>query len=103
MNLTLRLSTKLIALQSMVSIELGQSSKSGDRSAIFVKGVGFQIETQCWGEDFNLLLFFLLFWDGIPAGQIVDAKAFCAKALPLLSAESIAHFDRLKFKKPRDL
>jgi len=98
MNLTLRLSTKLIALQSMVSIELGQSSKSGDRLSIFVKGIGFEIETQCWGEDFNLLLFFLLFWDGTPAGQIVDAKAFCTKALPLLSAESIAHFDRLKFK-----
>ena len=29
MNLTLRLSTKLIALNNVISVELGQSSKSG--------------------------------------------------------------------------
>ena len=98
MNLTLRLSTRLIALQNMISIELAQSSESSDRPSIFIKGLGFQIETQIWCEDFNPLLFFMLFWDGTPANQIVDAKAFCAKALPLLSAESIAHFDSIKSK-----
>jgi len=98
MNLTVRLSTKLIALNNVISIELGQSSKSGDRSAIFVKGENFEIEIQCWGEDFNLLLFFMLFWDGVASGQILDVKDFYQKTLPLLSAESISHFDSLKFK-----
>ena len=98
MNLTLRLSTKLFSLQNVISIELGQSTKSGDRSAIFIKGIGFEIEIQCFGDDFNLMLFFLLFWDGTPNGQIIDVKDFYKKTLPLLSAESIAHFDSLKFK-----
>ena len=98
MNLTVRLSTKLIALHDVISIELGQSSKSGDRTAIFIKGESFEIEIQCWGDDFNLMLFFLLFWDGTPNGQIIDVKNFYQKTLPLLSAESISHFDKLMFK-----
>ena len=98
MNITLRLSTKLIALHNAISIELGQSSKSGDRSAIFIKGIGFQIEIQCWGEDFNLLLFFLLFWDEIPTDQILNVKEFYTKTFPVLPTESKDHFNSLKFK-----
>ena len=98
MNLTVRLSTKLISLQNVISIELGQSSKSGDRSAIFIKGESFEIEIQRWGDDFNLMLFFLLFWNETPTGQILDVQDFYQKTLPLLSAESISHFDSLKFK-----
>ena len=98
MNLTLRLSDRLIALQNMISMYRGQSSKDSDRASIFIQGLGFQIETQPEGDDFNHLLFFLLFWDGTPAGQIVDVKAFYEKALPLMSVESVARFDSLKSK-----
>jgi len=98
MNLTLRLSTKLFSLQNVISVELGQSTKSGDRSAIFVKGIGFEIEIQCWGDDFNLMLFFLLFWDETPTGQIVNVKDFYQKTYPFLLKEAKDHFDSLKFK-----
>jgi len=98
MNLTLRLSTRLVALQNMTSMELAPSSESSDRPSIFIRGHGLQLETQILCDDFDPLLFFMLFWDGPPAGQIVDAKAFCAKAIPLLSAEYIARFDSLRSK-----
>ena len=98
MNLTVRLSTKLIALHDVISIELGQSSKSGDRSAIFIKGESFEIEIQRWGDDFNLMLFFMLFWNEIPSGQILDVKNFYTKTYPLLPTDDKDHFDNLKFK-----
>jgi len=98
MNLTLRLSDRLIALQNMISMYRGQSSKDSDRASIFIQGLGFQIETQPEGDDFNHLLFFLLFWDGTPDGQVEDVKAFYTQTLPFMSAESIAHFDKLKSK-----
>ena len=98
MNITLRLSTKLISLHNAISIELGQSSKSGDRSAIFVKGLEFEIEIQRFGNDFNLLLFFMLFWDGIASGQILDVKNFYTKTYPLLPIKDKDHFDNLMFK-----
>ena len=98
MNLTVRLSTKLIALQNVISIELAQSSKSCDRSAILVKGKDFEIEIQCWGEDFNLLLFFLLFWDETPTGQILNVKEFYKKNYPFLPTADKDHFDSLMFK-----
>ena len=98
MNLTVRLSTKLIALQNVISIELAQSSKSCDRSAILVKGKDFEIEIQCWGEDFNLLLFFLLFWDETPTGQILNVKEFYKKNYPFLPTADKDNFDKLMFK-----
>ena len=98
MNLTVRLSTKLIALHDVISIELGQSSKSGDRSAIFVKGIGFEIEIQRFGDDFNLMLFFMLFWEGIASGQILNVKEFYKKNYPLLPTADKDHFDNLMFK-----
>ena len=98
MNLTLRLSTKLIALQNVISIELAQSSKSCDRSAILVKGKDFEIEIQCWGEDFNLLLFFLLFWDETPTGQILNVKEFYKKTYSFLPTADKDNFDKLMFK-----
>ena len=98
MNLTVRLSTKLIALHDVISIELGQSSKSGDRSAIFVKGVNFEIEIQRFGDDFNLMLFFMLFWNETPNGQILDVKNFYIKNYPLLPTADKDHFDKLMFK-----
>ena len=98
MNLTVRLSTKLIALQNVISIELGQSSKSGDRSAILVKGENFEIEIQRWGDDFNLMLFFLLFWEGIASGQILNVKEFYKKTYPFMLTADKDHFDSLMFK-----
>ena len=98
MNLTVRLSTKLISLQNVISIELGQSSKSGDRSAIFIKGIGFEIELQRWGNDFNLMLFFLLFWNEIPSGQILDVQDFYKKTYSFLPTADKDHFDSLMFK-----
>ena len=98
MNLTLRLSNRLIGLQSMTSIELAPSSESRDRLSIFIKGNGLQIETQIWCDDFDSLLFWLLFWDGNPTGQIEDVKAFYDRTLPLLSEESIDRFVSFKIK-----
>ena len=98
MNLTVRLSTKLIALHDVISVELGQSSKSSDRSAIFVKGVNFEIEIQRFGDDFNLMLFFMLFWNETPNGQILDVKNFYTKNYPLLPIKDKDHFDNLMFK-----
>ena len=98
MNLTLRLSDRLIALQNMISIELAPSSESSDRFSIFIKGNGFTAETKAWCEDFNPLLFFMLFWDGNPTGQIEDVKAFYDRTLPLLSEESIDRFVSFKIK-----
>ena len=98
MNLTVRLSTKLIALQNVISVELGQSSKSGDRSAIFIKGIGFEIELQRWNDDFNLMLFFMLFWDETPTGQILNVKEFYKKNYPFLPTADKDHFDSLMFK-----
>jgi len=98
MNLTVRLSTKLIALNNVISIELGQSSKSGDRSAILVKGENFEIEIQRWGNNFNLMLFFLLFWDETPTGQILNVKEFYKKNYPFLPIEDKDNFDKLMFK-----
>jgi len=98
MNLTVRLSTKLIALQNVISIELGGSSKSGDRSAIFIKGKDFEIELQRWNDDFNLMLFFLLFWDGIASGQILNVKEFYKKNYPVLPTADKDRFDSLMFK-----
>ena len=98
MNLTVRLSTKLISLQNVISIELGQSSKSCDRSAIFIKGKDFEIELQRLGDDFNLMLFFILFWDETPTGQILNVKEFYKKTYPFLPIEDKDHFDSLMFK-----
>ena len=98
MNLTVRLSTKLIALHDVISIELGQSSKSSDRSAIFIKGENFEIEIQRWGNDFNLMLFFMLFWNETPTGQILDVKNFYKKTYPLLPTADKDRFDSLMFK-----
>ena len=98
MTLTVRLSTKLIALHDVISIELGQSSKSGDRSAIFIKGENFEIEIQRWGNDFNLMLFFLLFWNETPTGQILNVKEFYTKTFPVLPTADKDHFDSLMFK-----
>ena len=98
MNLTVRLSTKLIALHDVISIELGQSSKSSDRSAIFIKGENFEIELQRWNDDYNLMLFFMLFWNEIPSGQILDVKNFYTKNYPLLPIKDKDHFDNLMFK-----
>ena len=94
MNLTLRLSTKLISLQNMTSMEIGQSSESSDRISIFIKGVGFQIEIQRWDQDFNFLLSWLLFWNGNATGQIEDVQSFYKRTI--LSPASQAHFDSLK-------
>ena len=98
MNLTVRLNTKLIALQNVISIELGQSSKSCDRSAIFIKGKDFEIEIQRWGDDFNLMLFFLLFWDETPTGQILNVKEFYKKTSPFMLTADKDRFDSLMFK-----
>ena len=98
MNLTLRLSNRLIALQNVTSIELAPSSESSDRHSIFIKGLGFQLETQIWCDDFDPLLFWLLFWEGNLTGQIEDVKAFYDRTLPLLSEESIDRFDSLRIK-----
>ena len=98
MNLTVRLSTKLIALNNVTSIELGGSSKSGDRSAIFIKGKDFEIEIQRWNDDFNLMLFFLLFWDETPNGQILNVKEFYKKTYPFMLTADKDHFDKLMFK-----
>ena len=98
MNLTVRLSTKLIALQNVISIELGQSSKSGDRSAIFIKGIGFEIELQRWNDDYNLMLFFMLFWEGIASGQILDVQNFYKKTYSFLPTADKDNFDKLMFK-----
>ena len=98
MNLTVRLSTKLISLQNVISIELGQSSKSGDRSAIFIKGENFEIEIQRWGDDFNLMLFFMLFWNETPTGQILNVKEFYKKNYPVLPTADKDRFDSLMFK-----
>ena len=98
MNLTVRLSTKLISLQNVISIELGGSSKSGDRSAILVKGENFEIEIQRWNDDFNLMLFFLLFWNEIPSGQILNVKEFYKKNYPVLPTADKDNFDKLMFK-----
>ena len=98
MNLTVRLSTKLIALNNVISIELAQSSKSCDRSAILVRGENFEIELQRWNDDYNLMLFFMLFWNEIPSGQILDVQDFYKKNYPLLPTADKDHFDNLMFK-----
>lgn len=98
MDVTLRLSNKLIALQDVTSIELAPSSESRDRPSIFIKGLGLQLETQIWCDDFDPLLFWLLFWEGSLTGQIEDVKAFYDRTLPLLSKESIDRFDSLRIK-----
>lgn len=96
MQLILRLSTKLIDLHNMITMELEPSSKFSNRDAIFIKGTGLQIEIQYSNPDFNALLFFMMFWHENQTGQIEDIQLFYEGTLPILPPTAVARFDKLK-------